>query len=95
MQLPAKDSARLANRSVRRPSPPPAAWPESEEDRDRRLIELLGEVIRMSKAWVGALESGDPFTAEKYEAKCLQIMDRFEAKRKKAAGRAASFEQTR
>jgi hypothetical protein len=50
LQLPAKDSARLANRPIRRPSPSAAAWSESEEDRDRRLIELLGEVIRMSKA---------------------------------------------
>jgi hypothetical protein len=95
MHPPAKDSARLVHKPIARPSPPLATWPESQEDRDRRLIELLGEVIRMSKAWVGALESGDPFTAEKYEAKCLQIMDRFEAKRRKALGKAASFEQTR
>lgn len=95
MQLPAKDRAHLTERSVGTPSPPPTAGSESKEDRDQRLIELLGEVIRMSQAWAGALESGDPFTAEKYEAKCLRVMERFEAKRKNAAALAASFEQTR
>jgi hypothetical protein len=69
----------------------PATRPEPE---DERLIELLGEVIRMSQAWVRALESGDPFTADKYEAQCLQVMEKFEAQRKKARVRATSFDQT-
>ena len=69
----------------------PATGTEPEEE---RLIELLGEVIRMSQAWVRALESGDPFTAEKYEAQCLQVMEKFEAQRKKARVRATSFDQT-
>jgi len=68
---------------------------ESKEERDRRLIQLLGEVIRMSQAWAGALEAGDPCTAEEYEVQCLRIMDRFEAKRKKALAEGASLEQTR
>jgi hypothetical protein len=68
---------------------------ESKEERDRRLIQLLGEVIRMSQAWAGALEAGDPFTAEEYEVQCLRIMDRFETKRKKALAEGASLEQTR
>jgi hypothetical protein len=96
MQPTAEDPAEIASEPVARPaSPPPATTAESKEDRDRRLIELLGEVIRMSQAWVGALEAGDPFTAEKHEAQCLRIMDKFEARRKKASAKAASFEQTR
>jgi hypothetical protein len=96
MQSPVEDPAESAPEPVARPaSPPPATTAESKEDRERRLIELLGEVIRMSQAWVGALESGDPFTAEKYEVQCLKIMDKFETKRKRASARAASFEQTR
>lgn len=68
---------------------------ESEEDRERRLLELLGEVIRMSQAWVRALESGDPFTADKCEAECIAAMERFETNRKSALPRTESFEQTR
>jgi hypothetical protein len=94
MQPPAKDPSHRTGKPVARPSPR-LVWAESKEERDRRLIELLGEVIRMSKAWAGALEAGDPFTAEDYEAKCLLVMEKFEAKRKKAMARAASFEQTR
>ena len=96
MQPPVEDPAENAPEPVARSAcPPKATAAESKEDRDQRLIELLGEVIRMSQAWVGALESGDPFTAEKYEVQCLKIMDKFEAKRKKASAKAASFEQTR
>jgi len=93
VQCPAEESACLATKPVARRSIPGSS--ESKEERDRRLIQLLGEVIRMSQAWAGALEAGDPFTAEKYEAQCLKIMDKFEAKRRKALAEAASFEQTR
>lgn len=92
---PAEDLEQPVHKAVKRRSPAPAVLCESREDRDRRLIQLLGEVIRMSQAWAGALEAGDPFTAEKYEVQCLKIMDRFETKRKKALAEAASFEQTR
>jgi hypothetical protein len=71
--------------------------PETElrEEMDRRLLELLGEVIRMSQAWVRALESGDPFTADKCEAECVLAMERFEANRKSWLVRPDSLEQTR
>jgi hypothetical protein len=51
-------------------------------------------VIRMSQAWAAALESGDPFTADKHEAACLRAMERFEANRKTKGARSASFEET-
>jgi len=77
-------------------APDDANAPEGEAriERDRELLELLGEVIRMSEAWVRALESGDPFTADKHEAQCVAAMQRFEAKRKRMRQNAASFEQT-
>jgi hypothetical protein len=77
-------------------APDDANAPEGEAriERDRELLELLGEVIRMSEAWVRALESGDPFTADKHEAQCVAAMERFEAKRKRMRQNAASFEQT-
>jgi hypothetical protein len=68
---------------------------DSQEEMNLRLVELLGEVIRMSQAWVRALESVDPFTADKYEAKCIVAMERFEANRKKTLSRSDSLEQTR
>jgi len=68
---------------------------ESQEERDRRLLVLLGEVIRMSQAWVKALEAGDPFAAENHEAECVAAMEKFDANRKKTLVRAESFEQTR
>jgi len=68
---------------------------ETKEERDARLLILLGEVIRLSQAWVRALEAGDPFTAEKWEAECIRAMDRFEADRKKTRWRRESFDQTR
>lgn len=95
VQSPTKNVKQPVHKVVAKGSRAPAGWSESEEERDRRLIQLLGEVIRMSQAWAGALEAGDPFTAEKYELQCLKVMDRFEAKRKKALAKAASFEQTR
>jgi hypothetical protein len=67
---------------------------ESHEESNRELLELLGEVIRMSQAWARALESGDPFTADKYEADCVRAMERFEAKRRRNRAKAESFEQT-
>jgi len=68
---------------------------ESQEERDRRLLVLLGEVIRMSQAWVKALEAGDPSAAEKHEAECVAAMEKFDVNRKKRLVRAESFEQTR
>jgi len=68
---------------------------ETKEEMDQRLLELLGEVIRMSQAWVRALESGDPFTADKYEAECVRAMQRFEANRKRGLPSGDPFEQTR
>jgi len=69
---------------------------ESQIERDRRLLVLLGEVIRMSQAWVKALEAGDPFAAEKHEAECMAAMEKFDLNRKKTLERAAAgFEQTR
>lgn len=68
---------------------------ETKEERDAQLLILLGEVIRLSQAWVRALEAGDPFTAEKWEAECIRAMDRFEANRKKTRLQRDSFEQTR
>jgi hypothetical protein len=49
----------------------------------------------MSQAWAGALEAGDPFTAEKYEEQCLKVMERFELKRKKVLVKTPAVEQTR
>jgi hypothetical protein len=68
---------------------------ETREEMDRRLLELLGEVIRMSQAWVRALESGDPFTADKCEAECVFALERFEANRNQGLARFDSLEQTR
>ncbi len=65
--------------------------PETQEELNLKLVELLGEVIRMSQAWVRALESGDPFTADKCEAECVRAMERFEANR----SRSVSIDQTR
>jgi hypothetical protein len=94
MQPPVNNSGSVTGKpSGARPSPAPE-WSETNEDRQQRLVKLLGEVIRMSQAWVGALESGDPFSAEEYEEKCLLIMEKFEAERKKAIAKATSFEQT-
>ncbi len=67
---------------------------ESRQEMDRRLLELLGEVIRMSQAWVRALESGDPFTADKCEAECVAAMERFEANREKGLSSSDVLEQT-
>jgi hypothetical protein len=67
---------------------------ETKEERDARLLILLGEVIRLSQFWVRALEAGDPFTAEKWEAECIRAMDRFEVNRKNRQYAAASFEKT-
>lgn len=67
----------------------------AKEERDAQLLILLGEVIRLSQAWVRALEAGDPFTAEKWEAECIRAMDRFEANRKKTRVHRQSLEQTR
>jgi hypothetical protein len=67
----------------------------AKEERDAQLLILLGEVIRLSQAWVRALEAGDPFKAEKWEAECIRAMDRFEANRKKTRLHRQSIEQTR
>jgi hypothetical protein len=64
------------------------------EEMNERLLGLLGEVIRMSQAWVRALESGDPFTAEKCEDECIRAMEKFEANRKRDLLRSESFENT-
>jgi hypothetical protein len=66
----------------------------SREEMNRRLLELLGEVIRMSQAWVRALESGDPFTADKCEAECVAAMERFETNRERNPSSPDSLEQT-
>jgi hypothetical protein len=71
-----------------------SAGAETREELNERLLGLLGEVIRMSQAWVRALESGDPFTAEKCEDQCIRAMERFEANRKKHLARLESFENT-
>lgn len=68
--------------------------PHTKEELDAKLLLLLGEVIRLSQAWVRALESGDPFTADKYDAECVRAMERFEENRKKILSRSQSFEQT-
>jgi len=68
---------------------------ETKEEMDQRLLGLLGEVIRMSQAWARALESGDPFTADKCEAECIAAMERFEVNRKRALASADSLEKTR
>jgi predicted translin family RNA/ssDNA-binding protein len=67
---------------------------EKRAERDRELLRLLGEVIRMSQAWVAALESGDPFTAEKHEDECIKAMERFEQNHRKVRANGASFERT-
>jgi hypothetical protein len=69
--------------------------PESQEEMNLKLVELLGEVIRMSQAWVRALESGDPFTADNCEAECVRAMERFEANRLRPLSGSKSLEQTR
>jgi hypothetical protein len=68
---------------------------EKRAERNEELLGLLGEVIRMSQAWAAALESGDPFTADKHEAECIRAMERFEQNRRKVRAKAESFEQTR
>jgi hypothetical protein len=72
----------------------PSPDAESREEMNRRLLELLGEVIRMSQAWVRALESGDPFTADRCEAECVAAMERFEANRERSLSSSDAFEQT-
>ena len=72
----------------------PVMKTETQEEMDQRLLGLLGEVIRMSQAWVRALESGDPFTADKCEAECVPAMERFDANRKRGLLRSGSLEQT-
>ena len=67
---------------------------QTKEEMDARLLLLLGEVIRMSQAWVRALESGDPFTADKYDAECVRAIERFEAHRNKTRSQSKSVEQT-
>ena len=67
---------------------------QTKEEMDARLLLLLGEVIRMSQAWVRALESGDPFTADEYDAECVRAIEKFEAYRDKIRSRSESFEQT-
>jgi hypothetical protein len=68
---------------------------DTKEELDRRLLVLLGEVIRMSQAWARALESGDPLTADKCEADCIFAMEKFEANRKKILAMSESLEKTR
>jgi hypothetical protein len=75
--------------------PGPSSEVDAREEMNRSLLELLGEVIRMSQAWVRALESGDPFTAEKCEAECILAMERFEAERNSSRSLSESLEQTR
>ncbi len=90
-----KHLSTLPNKPLRisgKSEPSPDA--ESREEMNRRLLELLGEVIRMSQAWVRALESGDPFTADKCEAECVAAMERFEAKRERGLSSSDSLEQT-
>jgi hypothetical protein len=90
-----KHLSTLPNKQLRtsgKSEPSPDA--ESREEMNRRLLELLGEVIRMSQAWVRALESGDPFTADKCEAECVAAMERFEAKRERGLSSSDSLEQT-
>lgn len=96
MQPGARDSTTLTDKKLAT-APGATSRPDAEtkEERDARLLILLGEVIRLSQAWVRALEAGDPFTAEKWEAECIRAMDRFEADRKKTRWRCESFEQTR
>jgi len=66
----------------------------SQQELDDQMVYLLGEVIRMSQAWVRALESGDPFTADKCEDQCIAAMEKFEYQRKKSRAQAESFEKT-
>jgi hypothetical protein len=90
-----KNLSALPNKQLRtsgESEPSPDA--ESQEEMNRRLLELLGEVIRMSQAWVRALESGDPFTADKCEAECVAAMERFEANRERSLSSCDSLEQT-
>jgi hypothetical protein len=68
---------------------------EKRAERNEELLRLLGEVIRMSQAWAAALESGDPFTADKHEDECLRAMERFEENRRRVRAKAESFEKTR
>ena len=67
---------------------------EPQGEKEEKLLLLLGEVIRMSQAWVRALESGDPFKADKCEAECVAAMERFDVNRKRASLRPDSLEQT-
>jgi hypothetical protein len=80
---------------ARIPGSSPTHRADTKEELDRRLLELLGEVIRMSQAWARALESGDPFTADKCEADCIFAMEKFEANRKKILAMSESLEKTR
>lgn len=95
MEPEAKNSSALPDKRIATPSKVNfVADTEAKEERDARLLLLLGEVIRYSQAWVRALESGDPFTAEKWEAECVRAMDRFEANRKRTQTQSTSFDQT-
>jgi hypothetical protein len=95
MQPETKDPITLADkRTATLPKLRPLPNSETKEERDAQLLILLGEVIRLSQAWVRALEDGDPFTAEKWEAECIRAMDRFEANRKKIRLQRPPFEQT-
>jgi hypothetical protein len=96
MQPGVKKSGKLRNRRVGIADESGSPIDEkSREEMNERLLGLLGEVIRMSQAWVRALESGDPFTAEKCEDECIRAMERFEANRQRELLRSASFEKTR
>ena len=88
---PSKDKQLAARRESKSA---PVTKTETQEEMDQRLLGLLGEVIRMSQAWVRALESGDPFTADKCEAECVLAMERFDANRKRGLLRSDSLEQT-
>jgi len=78
-----------------RPLVPVNQYSDSHQEMNSSLVELLGEVIRMSQAWVRALESGDPSTADKCEAECIRAMERFEANRHGKLSHSASLEHTR
>jgi hypothetical protein len=95
MQPGTRNSSTFTEQRIATPEVMSTPETETKEERDARLLILLGEVIRLSQAWVRALESGDPFTAEKWEAECVRAMDRFEANRKKKLSTAQSFEKTR
>ena len=95
MQPGPKDLSDLKHKKVAAPGESKSSpRTETQEEMDQRLLGLLGEVIRMSQAWVRALESGDPFTADKCEAECVRAMERFEVNRKRSLSKPDSLEQT-